>query len=89
MPPMSRGDREIALADRLQPPQVAEMSCYLADGEITSICAVFLVVATVSRNRSPQGEFPACREKGREFSGFWLIGRKTVSEITVLSGRYG
>ncbi len=37
------GDREIALVDRLQPPQAAEMSCYLADGEITSICADFLV----------------------------------------------
>jgi hypothetical protein len=31
------------LADRRPPPQVAEMSCYSADSEITSICADFVV----------------------------------------------
>jgi hypothetical protein len=40
---MSRRDRGIDVADRLLPPQVAEMSCYSADQEITSICADFLV----------------------------------------------
>jgi hypothetical protein len=38
---------------RLLPPQVAEMSCYSADGEITSVCADFLVVQAVFENRSP------------------------------------
>ena len=31
------------LADRLLPPQVAEMSCYSADLEITWVCADYLV----------------------------------------------
>ena len=31
------------MADRLLPPQVAEMSCYSVAEEITSVCADFLV----------------------------------------------
>ena len=31
------------MADRLLPPQVAEMSCYSVAEEITSVCADYLV----------------------------------------------
>jgi len=40
---MSRRDGGMDMADRLLPTQAAEMSCYSADWEITSICADFLV----------------------------------------------
>ena len=40
---MSRRDGGIDVAGRLLPPQVAEMSCYSQDEEITSICADFVV----------------------------------------------
>jgi hypothetical protein len=49
------------------PPQPAGMSCYSVAEEITSICADFLVVGAVRRNRSPAVEFPANREKNRDF----------------------
>jgi hypothetical protein len=42
-PPMSRRDGGMDLADRLLPPQVAEISPYSADQEIMSICADSLV----------------------------------------------
>jgi hypothetical protein len=41
--PMSRKDGGMDLADRLMPSQVAEISSYSANQEITSICADFLV----------------------------------------------
>ena len=59
-----------------------------ADWEITSICPDYLVVCAVLRNQSPLGELPACRENSRVFFGFGPIWRKTVSELTVFSGRY-
>jgi hypothetical protein len=40
---MSRRDAGVQLADRLPTPQAAEISCYSAAQEITSICADFLV----------------------------------------------
>jgi hypothetical protein len=43
MSSMSRRDGGIDLSDRLPSPQVAGMSCYSADEEITPICADFLV----------------------------------------------
>ena len=43
------------MADRLLPPQVAEMSCYSVAEEITSVCADSLVVRAVWPNRSAAG----------------------------------
>jgi hypothetical protein len=48
--------------------------------EITSICADFPVVDAVLRNRSPAVEFPANREKNREFLSLFL---GSSSEIVI------
>jgi hypothetical protein len=51
--------------------------------------ADFLVADAVPRNQSPLGEFPACREKSREFLDFGLIWLKLVPQTGVFSGGYG
>jgi integrase len=67
--------------DRRLPAQASEMSCYPPDLEITSICADFLVVDVVPRNRSLSFEFPANREKNREFRRSWAFGGETDEGI--------
>ena len=47
------------------------MSCYPVPEEITSVCADYLVVDAVLRNRSPVAEIPANREKNREIVQKW------------------
>jgi hypothetical protein len=43
---------------------------YFRPVEITPICDDFLVADAVLRNQSPYAEFPANREKNREFQFF-------------------
>jgi hypothetical protein len=45
----------MGLADRLMPPQAAEISSYSANQEITSICADFLGGAPSPAKRVPEG----------------------------------
>jgi hypothetical protein len=62
------------------------MASISSNPETTAVCQDFLVVDAVLRNRSPLCEFPARREKSREFFGFGLVWRKPVSELTVFQG---
>jgi hypothetical protein len=48
------------------------MSQDLGTQETTSVRADFLVVDAVLRNRSPAVEFPANREKNRDFVRKWV-----------------
>jgi hypothetical protein len=52
----------------LLPPQAAEMSCYFAAEEITSICADSLVVRAVWPNRSAAGGAESRRFSRHTFS---------------------
>jgi hypothetical protein len=72
----------MAVTTRLRPfsSQAAGMSRYSVAEEITSICADFVVVDVVLPNRSLSGEFPANREKNREFRRFWTFELKPISE---------
>ena len=47
----------LGVGPELLPPQVAEMSCYSADGEITSVCADFLVELRGFEPRCSWGAF--------------------------------
>jgi hypothetical protein len=68
----------MGLADRLMPPQAAEISSYSANQEITSICADFLVVRPVPRNASPKANsLRAGKEQG--ISQFWTYLTKIIS----------
>ena len=52
------------------------MSRYSADEEITRICADFLVVVAVLRNRSPRTKFPVNRENNWESLNIWAFRPK-------------
>jgi hypothetical protein len=58
----------MGLADRLMPPQAAEISSYSANQEITSICADFLVVRPVPRNASPKANSLRAGKRAGNFS---------------------